>query len=77
MANKNSKLTQNVPGKYYVDASCVYCGQCHYLAPTFFADEPSTSYMYVAKQPITAEEIALCERAIVICPVNAIGNDGD
>ncbi len=28
MANKNAKAIKNVAGQYYVDTSCISCGQC-------------------------------------------------
>lgn len=76
MANKNIKVKQNVAGKYYVDTSCIYCGQCHSIVPDFFVDDDQAGYMYVAKQPLTRDDTDLCESALVTCPVNAIGNDG-
>jgi hypothetical protein len=76
IADKNSKVSENVPGPYYVDESCISCQICTDEAPDHFkmADNNSTSYVF--KQPENDEEIKLCEKALSICPVDAIGNDG-
>jgi len=37
-------------------------------------DDDSNAYVY--KQPEDEEEEELCEEALELCPVNAIGNDG-
>ncbi|EMP09431.1 hypothetical protein LEP1GSC124_1680, partial [Leptospira interrogans serovar Pyrogenes str. 200701872] len=33
MADKNDKVKQNAPGKYYIDNSCVPCNDCLEEAP--------------------------------------------
>ncbi len=75
MADKDSKNGQNVSGKYYVDNNCISCAQCADIAGDFFA-ESSDGGFYVKKQPGSADEIAMCEKAMLNCPVEAIGNDG-
>lgn len=76
MADKKSKVAENVAGKYYVDTNCISCGQCIDIAGDFFA-ESSDGSAYVKKQPITEKDIVLCEEALSNCPVGAIGNDGE
>jgi ferredoxin len=75
MADKNSKATKNVSGKYYVDTNCISCGQCVDIAGDFFKEDTGGG-VYVQAQPSSAESIALCEQALSNCPVEAIGNDG-
>jgi len=77
MANKNTKTPKNVAGKYYVDDSCISCGQCREIAPDNFAEDAGSGMMYVQKQPATAEAATACENAVESCPVSAIGNDGE
>lgn len=36
MSELVQRLSQNVPGAYYVDATCVDCDQCRAIAPQFF-----------------------------------------
>lgn len=74
MADKNEK---NVPGKFYVDSSCIDCDLCRESAPDFFARDDDEGVSYVKKQPVTAEEEALCTEAMEGCPVQAIGDDGE
>jgi len=75
MADKNSKSSNNVNGKYYVDNSCIGCGQCVDTACDFFA-QADDGMAYVKKQPLNNDDIILCEQACSNCPVEAIGNNG-
>ncbi|MDR1789517.1 MAG: ferredoxin [Opitutaceae bacterium] len=77
MANKAEKWEQNAPGKFYVDQQCIDCDLCRETAAGFFVRSDEGGYTYVAKQPETEEETALCTEALEGCPVEAIGNDGD
>lgn len=77
MADKNQKTPENVPGKYYVDNTCIDCDLCRQLAPKSFIRHDEGGYSYVFKQPETSEEIAQAEEARASCPTETIGNDGD
>ena len=77
MADKNLKYPENVPGKFYVDNTCIDCDMCREIAPEFFKRYEDGGYTYVWKQPVTAEEISLAEEARSNCPTDTIGNDGD
>jgi ferredoxin len=77
MANKNDKVPLNVPGKWYVDTSCIDCDVCRTTAPNNFRANEDEGYSYVYKQPETPEEEAQCQEAKASCPVEAIGDDGD
>lgn len=77
MADKNNKVALNVPGKWYVDTSCIDCDVCRTTAPNNFRANEDEGYSYVYKQPETPEEEAQCEEAKASCPVEAIGDDGD
>jgi ferredoxin len=76
MANPSDRLPQNVPGRFYVDSTCIDCDLCRETAPTVFARHDESGYSFVQRQPVTPEEIDLAEEARVGCPVEAIGNDG-
>ncbi|GAB4365980.1 MAG: ferredoxin [Spirochaetales bacterium] len=74
MADKANRIPDNVPGKYYVDESCIGCNLCFSTAPSVFAmnaDEKA----YVMKQP-DESELADVQAALDSCPVSAIGDDG-
>jgi len=76
MANKAEKWPANVPGKFFVDQQCIDCDLCRETAPSFFM-RSDDGYTFVAKQPVTDEELAQCTEAMEGCPVEAIGNDGE
>ncbi|AFY00272.1 putative ferredoxin [Bdellovibrio bacteriovorus str. Tiberius] len=46
-------------------------------APKNFSMHEEDGHAFVARQPETPEEEALCKEAMEGCPVEAIGNDGD
>ena len=77
VADKSQKFVDNVPGKYYVDMTCIVCGACEAAAPGNFklADDGSHDVMF--KQPATADEDDQCREAMEGCPVGSIGDDGD
>lgn len=76
MADKNLKNPENVPGRFYVDDSCIDCDMCRTNAPKFFKRNDEGSYSYVYRQPLTVEEISEAEEAREGCPTDTIGNDG-
>ena len=77
MASKDSKYPDNVPGKFYVDDSCIDCDACRASAPENFSRNEDGGYSFVCKQPANAEEEQACLDAMDGCPVEAIGNDGE
>jgi ferredoxin len=76
MATPNDRLPENVPGKYYVDSSCIDCDQCRVLAPQLFVRHDETGCSIVIRQPETGDEVALAEEALASCATGSIGNDG-
>jgi hypothetical protein len=38
MADRNKRLDSNVPGNFYVDATCINCDTCRQLAPLSFEE---------------------------------------
>lgn len=76
MANVDNRWPQNTTGRYYVDRECIDCNLCRGTAPENFKRVDSEAHSFVEKQPETPEEVALCEEARELCPVNAIGCDG-
>ena len=76
MANPNDRLPQNVPGRYYVDSSCIDCDLCRSTAPNVFKRDDEIGSSIVYRQPVTQEEVDLAEDARTGCPTESIGNDG-
>jgi ferredoxin len=76
MANLTDRLPKNVPGRYYVDSSCIDCDQCRTEAPEFFVRDEETGTSILCRQPVTPEEIELVEQIATDCATCSIGNDG-
>jgi ferredoxin len=76
MADKNARFKENVPGKYYVDDSCIACDACCVEAPKLFAMNDNEGHAFVMLQPQTPDEFQDAENALAACPVEAIGNNG-
>jgi ferredoxin len=75
MADPTQRLPENVPGTFYVDATCIDCERCREVAPGHFTRQETGRYSYVFAQPADEAEITLCLQAIEECPVEAIGQD--
>ena len=76
MADPNDRVPENASGTFYVDTQCIDCDVCRDTAPDNFTRADSNGYSFVYKQPTSADERALCEEALLACPVEAIGSDG-
>lgn len=77
MADFDDINERNVPGRFYVDGTCIDCNICRETAPNFFTRDEETGLSYVYCQPQTKEDTALCIEAMGSCPIEAIGDDGD
>lgn len=76
MADKNGKQPLNVPGAWYVDATCTMCRTCLDAAPTLLKTNEDETAVYFAKQPVGDAELAAAQSSMEVCPTLAIGNDG-
>ena len=76
MADKESKLPENAPGRFYVDDQCIDCDACRETAPDYFRRNDDRGYSFVHNQPRDDDEAELCKEAREGCPVEAIGEDG-
>ncbi len=77
MADRSQKQKENVPGKYYVDTNCVPCNDCYREAPEFLKYSKDESHVYFARQPLTPDEILKANAAMLSCPTESIGDDGE
>jgi glyoxylase-like metal-dependent hydrolase (beta-lactamase superfamily II)/ferredoxin len=75
MARPEQRLAANVPGAFYVDASCIDCGTCWQFDPAHFAPTGSSSHVWAQPQGEEATRQALL--ALQACPVAAIGTSRD
>lgn len=72
MADLALRLPTNAAGPLFVDRTCIDCDACRQLAPATFADAGGRSS--VRLQPRDAGERDAALRALVACPVGAIGD---
>lgn len=77
MADKTRKYTDNAPGRFYVDETCIDCDACRQTAPDNYDRNEEGGYSYLSKQPETEAEVEACIDAMDGCPVEAIGDDGE
>jgi glyoxylase-like metal-dependent hydrolase (beta-lactamase superfamily II)/ferredoxin len=73
MADSTKRLDSNVPGNFYVDATCINCDTCRQLAPLSF--EEVGDYSAVSRQPNDDGEIHQAYQALLACPVGSIGTE--
>jgi glyoxylase-like metal-dependent hydrolase (beta-lactamase superfamily II)/ferredoxin len=71
MAQISKRLTENVDGDFYVDASCIDCDACRQIAPASFRDHGGQSSVF--KQPQNPGEQHRAFMALVACPTASIG----
>ncbi len=71
MAHLNQRRSQNISGDLYVDATCIDCDTCRWMAPQMFAriDEQSAVY----HQPNDEAERLAALQALLSCPTSSIG----
>ena len=77
MARIEQRVAQNIPGKFYVEWTCIYCDLCVETVPAIFKENKETGCAYVFRQPSSAEEISAAMEAVEGCPTESIGFDGD
>ena len=71
MAKPELSLQENAPGPFFVDSSCINCGVSRHYAPALFGD--TGDHAYVMRQPRDTAETLQAGRALLACPVAAIG----
>ena len=71
MAKQSERRAENIAGDVFVDASCIDCDTCRWMAPEVFARVGSKSA--VVRQPRNAEEERRALEALVSCPTSSIG----
>src|SRR5918911_2871917 len=74
MAKLALRLPENVPGDFYVDATCIDCDACRQLAPEVFRDHGEQTSVF--RQPETEDETRRALMALVACPTASIGTTG-
>ncbi len=72
-----NRLEENAPGKFYVTNECNGCGICFSYALQSFMYSNDSSYYYVYQQPTDPREEDDIRRAMEVCPMNCIKDDGE
>jgi glyoxylase-like metal-dependent hydrolase (beta-lactamase superfamily II)/ferredoxin len=73
MARVAARIAENVPGPFFVDASCIDCEACRQIAPETFARSSRLEQSFVAAQPEGAGAEHRALMALVACPTASIG----
>ena len=71
MAHLKQRREQNIDGDFYVDASCIDCDTCRWMAPHTFLRSEGQSAVYHQPQSETERYAAL--QALLSCPTASIG----
>lgn len=74
MAQVELRLTENAPGDFFVDSTCIDCDLCRQIAPEVFSDIGEQSVVH--RQPRTPAEEFSALKALVTCPTASIGAVG-
>ncbi|HEX6726607.1 MAG TPA: MBL fold metallo-hydrolase, partial [Nitrospira sp.] len=72
-ADQKKRLDSNVPGNFFVDATCINCDTCRQLAPLSF--EEIGDYSAVHRQPQDDLQTHHAYQALLACPVGSIGTE--
>jgi glyoxylase-like metal-dependent hydrolase (beta-lactamase superfamily II)/ferredoxin len=73
MARRTDAYSDNLPGPFFVDRTCIDCGTCYQFAPDTFAD--GGDHARVHAQPGDEAARLKASMALVACPVSSIGTD--
>lgn len=71
MASAALRLSENVAGDFFVDATCIDCDACRQIAPSVFAEDGDASIVF--HQPADETETRRALMALVACPTGSIG----
>ena len=71
MANLLKQVPENVPGDFFVDATCIDCDTCRQIAPHTFGE--GDDHAFVHQQPAAEADRRAALHALVSCPTGSIG----
>jgi glyoxylase-like metal-dependent hydrolase (beta-lactamase superfamily II)/ferredoxin len=72
MARPGERLSENAPGLFFVDSTCIDCGACRVIAPRHFR-RGGSGLSVVYRQPETEAAQTRALMALVACPTGSIG----
>ncbi len=71
MPSPTRRRPENTAGNFYVDASCIDCDTCRWMAPEVFREIADQSAVY--HQPANPTEHRQAMQALLACPTASIG----
>src|SRR5436190_1809662 len=71
MANPARRLPHNAPGDFFVDATCIDCDTCRWMAPATFTRREEQASVHA--QPASEAETFRALQALTACPTASIG----
>jgi glyoxylase-like metal-dependent hydrolase (beta-lactamase superfamily II)/ferredoxin len=71
MAQEKRRRSQNAPGNFFVDDSCINCGTCYWMAPDTFREVDEMAA--VTQQPTSPAQKLKAAQALLSCPTASIG----
>jgi glyoxylase-like metal-dependent hydrolase (beta-lactamase superfamily II)/ferredoxin len=75
VARISARLSENAPGDFFVDDSCIDCETCRIVAPGTFARSDRLGLSIVRRQPASREDELRAAMALVSCPTSSIGTE--
>jgi len=72
MAQVSKRLSENIPGEFFVDDTCIDCDACRAIAPETFRDHGGQSSVY--RQPADVSHVKRALMALISCPTASIGS---
>jgi glyoxylase-like metal-dependent hydrolase (beta-lactamase superfamily II) len=75
VANRQQRVPENVPGDFFVDATCIDCDTCRQIAPGVFGQAAQTAFVH--SQPVGTAERRSTLHALLSCPTGSIGCLGE
>jgi glyoxylase-like metal-dependent hydrolase (beta-lactamase superfamily II)/ferredoxin len=75
VARISARLSENAPGDFFVDDSCIDCETCRIVAPRTFARSDRLGLSIVQRQPASREDELRAAMALVSCPTSSIGTE--
>jgi glyoxylase-like metal-dependent hydrolase (beta-lactamase superfamily II)/ferredoxin len=73
VARLSARLSENAPGDFFVDDSCIDCETCRIVAPRVFERSERLGLSVVRHQPRSDDEALRAKMALVSCPTSSIG----
>ncbi len=68
---------ENAPGRFYTTHDCDACGTCFLYAMKNMMYSYDSTYYFVYRQPANDREERDLRRAMNLCPMHCIRDDGD